>query len=120
MDVTCLRPFNVSDPYMFRSHRIGVMGNIMKCPRHSDIMAKTYDRTLAVANRQSEWLVANRILSAQVRLNGLSNFIRHDFCNEDSWDIIVPMLEKEIEIPKHWHGIHWLNEVHRTIRDNRG
>jgi glycosyltransferase involved in cell wall biosynthesis len=120
MDVTCLRPFNIPEPYLFRAHRIGVMGNIMKCPQGSGVMERAYQRALASAGRDSEWLLPNRILSTEVRESDLSHFVRSNFCNEDEWQLIVPMLEADFNVPKHWYGIHWLNEMHRTIRKNGG
>lgn len=120
MDVTCLRPFNIRDAYLFRSHRIGVMGNVMKSPRYSQVMGKAYKRTLAAIGRDAEWLFANRILSAEVRKGGLSRFVRKDVCNDDDWGIVSLMLEREIKVPAHWYGIHWINEMHRTMRDTGG
>ena len=121
MDITCLRPLDIRAPYLFRSHRIGVMGNLIKCPRHSAMMRRAYEETLARANRHAKWLYANRILTAQVRKSRLSRFIRHDICNEDSWTGAVQfMLDHDLQIPKAWYAIHWINEMNRTIRENRG
>ena len=121
MDVTCLRPLNIHAPYLFRSHRIGVMGNLIKCPRHSAMMRRAYEENLERANRRAKWLYANRILTSQVQKSRLSRFIRHDICNEDSWTGAVQfMLDNDLQIPKAWYAIHWINEMNRTIRENRG
>src|SRR5690242_14854394 len=32
MDMTCLKSLDFSEPYVFRSHRVGVVGNLVKCP----------------------------------------------------------------------------------------
>src|ERR1019366_5533337 len=118
MDVTCLKPFNIKAPYVFRSHRIGVMGNIIKCPPRSRLMARAYERTLESANADAEWLFANRILTSEIRKCGLATFVRRDFCNEDSWsNVIRLMLDRYIEPPTQWYAIHWINEVIRTLRD---
>lgn len=120
MDVTCLKPLNIKAPYVFRSHRIGVMGNLIKCPAHSRVMARTYERTLAKANTDAAWLFANRILTSEVKKCGLTDFVRRDICNEDSWTSVVRlMLEHDILIPTQWYAIHWINEVLRTLRGNQ-
>jgi glycosyltransferase involved in cell wall biosynthesis len=120
MDVTCLKPFNLRVPYVFRSHRIGVMGNVMKCPRHSHVMRRAFAETRALADENVEWLLPNRILSREVRKQGLWRFVRGDICNDDTWTAVSEMLERDIEVPKHWYGVHWINEVHRTIRRSGG
>jgi glycosyltransferase involved in cell wall biosynthesis len=121
MDVTCLKPFIFKEPYLFRSHPIGVMGNIMKAPRHSRLMKRAYEETLKVAGKNVDWLYANRILSREVRRSRLMRAVRSDICNEDSWTGLVgQMMEREIEVPDKWYAIHWLNEVNRTIRQNGG
>jgi glycosyltransferase involved in cell wall biosynthesis len=121
MDVTCLKPFTFKEPYLFRSHAIGVMGNIMKAPRHSRLMKRAYEETLKVAGRNVDWLYANKILSREVRRSRLMRTVRSDICNEDSWTGLVgQMMEREIEVPDKWYAIHWLNEVNRTIRQNGG
>lgn len=121
MDVTCLRPFIFHEPYLFRSNPIGVMGNIMKAPRHSRLMKRAYEETLKVAGNHVDWLFANRILSREVRRSRLTHAVRSDICNEDSWiRPIGQMMEREIEVPNHWYAIHWMNEVNRTMRQNGG
>ena len=65
MDVTCLRPFNFKTPYLFRTHRVGIVGNIMKCPRHSRVMCDTYEQVARNCNEQSEWLMPNRVLDRE-------------------------------------------------------
>ena len=121
MDVTCLKPFPSNTPYLFRSHRIGVVGNIMKCPRGSRLMGRTYEQTLRLANEDSAWLLPNQILSENVRRLGLSRYIRANFCNADSWpDVVQPFIEHDYAPPGEWFAIHWLNEVWRTLSQNGG
>jgi glycosyltransferase involved in cell wall biosynthesis len=121
MDVTCLRPFDITAPYVFRSHRIGIMGNLMKCPPRSHVMRRAYEKTSAIASKHAKWLYANRILSAEVLRSNLTSFIRNDICNEDSWIGAVHfMLEHDLQLPAAWYAIHWINEMGRTIRQNRG
>jgi glycosyltransferase involved in cell wall biosynthesis len=121
MDVTCLKPFPSDTPYLFRSHRIGVVGNIMKCPRGSRLMRETYEQTLRSANEDSAWLLPNQILAENVKRLGLSRYIRTNFCNPDSWpDVVQPFIENDYAPPGEWYAIHWLNEVWRTLSQNGG
>ncbi|HKV41923.1 MAG TPA: glycosyltransferase, partial [Blastocatellia bacterium] len=121
MDVTCLKPFPSDTPYLFRNHRIGVVGNIMKCPRGSKLMGLTYEQTQRVANEDSAWLLPNQILSENIKQLGLSRYIRAGFCNQDSWpDVIQPFIEHDYAPPSEWFAIHWLNEVWRTLSQDGG
>ena len=121
MDVTCLKPFTFKERYLFRAHPIGVMGNIMKAPRHSRLMKRAYEETLKVAGNNVDWLYANKILSREVRRSRLMRAVRSDICNQDSWiGPVGQMMEREFEFPDNWYAIHWLNEVNRTIRQSGG
>jgi len=121
MDVTCLRPFDFPDEYVFRTHRVGVVGNIMKCPRRSPLMKETYELVAREADANSPWLMSNRVLSRNVERSGLSRFIREDFCNADSWmEQVRPLLEGDPGLPPAWHAIHWMNEVWRTLEATGG
>ncbi|HYL98852.1 MAG TPA: glycosyltransferase, partial [Blastocatellia bacterium] len=121
MDVTCLKPFPADTPYLFRSHRIGVVGNIMKCPRGSRLMGQTFEQTLRLADEGSPWLLPNQILSENLKRLGLSKYIRGNFCNADSWpDVVLPFIENDYAPPADWFAIHWLNEVWRTLSQDAG
>jgi glycosyltransferase involved in cell wall biosynthesis len=121
MDITCLKPLDFSAEYLFRSHRVGVVGNLMKCPRGSRLMLETYEETARTASPDSPWLMTNRVLSANVNRLGLSGFVRTDICNQDSWLQVVKLLiEKPVRIPDAWYAIHWVNEFWRTITESNG
>jgi glycosyltransferase involved in cell wall biosynthesis len=121
MDVTCLKPFNFKGDYLFRSHRVGVVGNIMKCPPGSPLMKMTYDQVKQEANEESPWLMPNRVLSRNIGRLKLERFIQHNICNEDKWgEIILPFIETDLPIPEQWFGIHWINEMWRTLQEDAG
>lgn len=121
LDVTCLRPFPDSPEYLFRTHRIGVVGNIMRCPKGSRLMGLTFDETLKYADENAEWLLPNRLLTKNIRNLGLDSFIKSDFCNDDSWhDFVLPMIEGNPVLPNSWHAIHWINEMWRTLERQDG
>jgi glycosyltransferase involved in cell wall biosynthesis len=121
MDVTCLQPLNFPEAYVLRSHRVGVVGNILKCPRRSELMRETFDAVLREATPNSPWLMSNRVLSQTVERLGLTEFVRDDLCNCDSWsEFIRPFIESDQAVPSTWYAIHWMNEVWRTLESTGG
>jgi glycosyltransferase involved in cell wall biosynthesis len=121
MDVTCLRPFDFEAPYLFRSHRVGCVGSIMKAPRGCQLMAKAYEATAAIANEDTLWLDPLRILSQLVQSEGLEGYVRDDIANPDMWsEFIRPLTERYIAPPEHWSAIHWMNEFFRTLNRSDG
>jgi glycosyltransferase involved in cell wall biosynthesis len=121
MDVTCLQPFNFDEEFVFRTHRVGVVGNIMKCPKNSRLMRDTYEETAAIANERCAWLAPNRILAKNVERLGLQHYVKSDICNPDSWmNFIRPMIERLTPIPENWYAIHWINEFWRVLSVDGG
>jgi len=121
MDVTCLRRFDFEEPYLFRGHRIGVVGNVMKVPARSALMKRSFEETDAVSDENVAFLTPNRILAKNVALLGLENYIRSDFSNTDQWfGGVAPFVEGFAEIPDHWYCIHWTNEAWRALQGTNG
>ncbi len=121
MDVTCLRPFDFDTPYVFRAHRVGVVGNIIKCPRGSRLMETLYEQVVARLDRKSDWLMTNRMLSERVRRLRLTRYVRKGIWNEEKWtDVIQPLALGSEPIPPEWYAIHWINEFWRTLRESGG
>jgi Glycosyltransferase sugar-binding region containing DXD motif len=119
MDITCLKPLDFSEPYVFRSHRLGVVGNLMKCPRGSPVMRLTFER--AQQQLHSGWHFGNRALSEAVLELGLGCYIRSDICNADFWlDVVRPFIEGHQPIPRELYVIHWINEFWRTVKQSGG
>ena len=116
MDVTCLRPFDFADDYVFRPHRIGVVGSILKCPKGSRLMRDVYDETLSTVDAQSDYLAPNRILTKHVEQAGLASSIVENISNPDHWmEYIRPLIEGRGAISDEWYAIHWINEMWRTL-----
>lgn len=121
MDVTCLRPFDFKEPYVFRAHRIGCVGSILKAPKGSRLMARAYEQTAEIANENTPWLEPLRILSHLVAEEGLKHYIRSDIANPDMWsEYIRPLIEDYRYPPEEWYAIHWLNEFFRTLSNDGG
>ena len=121
MDVTCIRPFEFDTAYVFRTHRIGVVGNIMKCQARSELMRLTLDMASQHAGEDMEWLLSNRLLSANVERLNLTQYIRPHLCNRDDWlNVVRPLVETCPPIPAHWYAIHWVSEFWKTIERDGG
>ena len=112
MDLTCLRPFDFREPYVFRAHPIGLMGNLIKVPPASELMRLTYEHANKVANEDISWLTLNKILCKYAQLLQLTPYIRKDIINEGSLaDAITGFAGSRYRAPPpNWYGIHWGNE----------
>ena len=114
LDVACLKPLSeVTDPYWFRFHGVlSVVGNIMKVPAKSELMAKSFERAFAEHNgQQKDWHHAIRILCFYIELFDLSKYIHFDECNLDRLDRVTPLILDTVQYPEHWRFIHWMNSV---------
>ena len=114
MDVTCLKPLDFTEEYVFRTHHsLPLVGNIMKCPKNSMLMKKCFEEASAqVDENNRDWHLPIQILVDNVQLFELSNYIK-DFSNADSWNLIRKLLKQKTILPKKWYVIHWVNEEWR-------
>lgn len=115
MDVTCLKPLNISEPYFFREHLIlDVIGNVLKCPKGSDLMKRTYEEVKTTCDENTvDWLLPNKILNRHILELGLIHFKRTGVSNIDEWNETMEYIRKKSEIPAAWLVIHWTNEEFR-------
>lgn len=115
MDVTALQPLPFAERYFFRSHHdLKVVGNVMKCPKGSELMKLSYDEAMANVNEQNtDWLKPIAILNKHIAELHLEKFIQHNKSNEDKWNITSKFIWGEEELPTEWTFIHWQNEEWR-------
>lgn len=114
MDVTCLKPLNFVEPYVFRTHnKLELVGNLMKCPKNSTLMRICYERASTEINAENtDWHKPINILVGEVNNQHLENCI-NEISNPDSWRLIRKLLIKKTSIPNKWYAIHWVNEEWR-------
>jgi len=119
MDVTCLKPLDFKEEYVFRSHHsLPLVGNIMKCPQGSELMKKCYDEAIEKVNADNrDWHLPIQILVDNVRAMGLESYVRN-ISNEDSWNVVRKMLAGNVNVPSDWYVIHWVNEEWRRNKIN--
>jgi hypothetical protein len=110
MDVTCLKPFDFDQEYVFRKHHdFAVVGNMMKCPPGAMAMKDAYNVASGTVNSENrDWHLPVKILNDQISLHNLNGFTR-DFSNADRWPLIRKMIAGKLQIPEEWHAIHWVN-----------
>lgn len=114
MDVTCLKPLDFEDDYVFRSHHsLPLVGNVMKCPKDSPLMEKCYNEAVSkVDENNRDWHLPIQILVDNVIEMGLRGHVK-TFSNEDSWNVVRKMLYRNVPVPSNWSVIHWVNEEWR-------
>lgn len=114
MDVTCLKPLDFEDDYVFRSHHsLPLVGNVMKCPKDSPLMEKCYNEAVSkVDENNRDWHLPIQILVDNVIEMGLKGHVK-TFSNEDSWNVVRKMLYRNVPVPSNWSVIHWVNEEWR-------
>jgi MoaA/NifB/PqqE/SkfB family radical SAM enzyme len=115
MDVTCLKPLNIEAPYYFRDHlTLDVIGNVMKCPKGSELMKRTYEEVKSTCNENTlDWLLPNKILSKHINQLNLMKYKTVGVSNLDDWNETVKFIRSNRPFPKNWAVIHWSNEEWR-------
>jgi mannosyltransferase OCH1-like enzyme len=121
MDVVCLKYFNFTEPYVFRTHHdFQVVGNIMKCGKNSEIMRLCYEKaSQQVDENNTDWNLPIRILNETIKDLHLINYI-HNISNPDSWWYVRKLLlYRKCKISQHWYALHLINEEWRHNRINK-
>lgn len=114
MDVTCLKPLDFEEEYVFRTHHsLPMVGNIMKCPPNSKLMQKCFEEAVKKVDQNNrDWHLPIQILVDKVYALKLDKYIKN-FSNQDSWNVIRKFLKKSEPVPENWYVIHWVNEEWR-------
>ena len=116
MDITCLKAFDFEQDYVFRAHHeLDVVGNVLKCPKGSDLMKAAYEEAIeAVTADNTDWHKPIEILNKYIRQYELSGFVRGDLSYADDWRIISKFIKARKGSNNDYYFIHWLNEEWRA------
>ena len=116
MDVTCLQPFDIKEPYFFRSHHeLNVVGNVMKCPPKSELMRLCFEEAFTtVDSDKTDWHKPIVILNKYVKQLGLENYVHSGCGNPDVWQVVEEYIYSDTEPRESYLFIHWMNEEWRT------
>jgi hypothetical protein len=117
MDITCLAPLP-NTPYFFRAHHsLKLVGNLMHCPKASELMRYCYTRAKAeIDSENTDWHRPIQILIDGVEQFALENHITAGVGNMDHWGETRKFVFQQTRIPSQWIFLHWQNEEWR----NRG
>ncbi|MFN8321364.1 MAG: glycosyltransferase [Chitinophagales bacterium] len=121
MDVTCLKPLDFEQPYFFRNHHdLKVVGNVMKCPKNSQLMKLCYEEAMDTVNEHNtDWHKPINILNENISRLHLEKYIQYAVSNEDRWDVTSRYIWHEDPLPDEWFFIHWQNEEWRMKNVSR-
>jgi glycosyltransferase involved in cell wall biosynthesis len=120
MDILCLRPFDFEQPYVFRSHRLGAVMNVIKCPPGSRLMGELAEEMIGRVSGESQWFDFTLAFIEGIRRQDLQKFVRDDLMPPDLWESVQPFIEENAEFNPSWFGLHWLNELWSTLRKTGG
>lgn len=75
LDVTCLKPFDFQSEYVFRPHAQGVVANMIKAPKHSELARQYLAHTKTIDANNQDWTKSFRGLIKIITSLGLAQFI---------------------------------------------
>jgi len=78
MDVTCLRPFDMTSEFVLRPHDRLVVANIIKCPARCDLAKMYLEGASRIDASNADWERSFAGLADGVRALGLERFIVDD------------------------------------------
>ena len=121
MDVTCLEPLDIKEPYFFRSHHeLNVVGNVMKCPPKSELMRLCFEEAVTtVDGDNTDWHKPIVILNKYVNQLGLQSYVHSGCGNPDVWSVVEEYIYSDTEPRESYLFIHWMNEEWRTKKINK-
>jgi hypothetical protein len=112
MDITCLKPLEFCQPYVFRRHvYASVVGNLLKVPPRSKLMLDCYEWTREhVKADNTDWLKPVRILGTNIFTLHLQNYIVHTRHFTSDCDDPVRFATTAASLDPDLYAIHWCNE----------
>jgi len=116
MDITCFKFLDFEKPYFFREHHeLKVVGNVMKCPKGSELMKRCYDEAIEQVTEQNrDWHKPIEILNTGISDLDLEQYIHHDICYPDRWPVVKKFIRKRSILNEDYYFIHWMNEEWRS------
>lgn len=117
MDITCLQKFEIAQDYFFRfHHKVGAVGNFMKCPKNSLLMKWCYEQASEKIDENNlDWMLPIHILNDGIKKYNLTTYIQK-ISNNDSFPEVAKLLSSNKNIPSEWKIIHWMNEEFRRLK----
>ncbi|MEO9964297.1 MAG: glycosyltransferase [Reichenbachiella sp.] len=116
MDVTCIKPFNIDQPYMFPTdHSFMVTGKILKALKKSQLMLDCYTESIQVIDENNDdWGRPISILIENVKKLNLEKYALNGFINHDSFVYVDLYRNYNLNLPANIHSFHWCHELWRS------
>jgi len=116
MDLTCLAPLPTGKDYHFRYHKkAGVVGNYIKCPAKSKLMAWSFEEASKTMHADNlNWMLPIEILNEGIRKFEIDHHILR-LTNDDSFPEVAGYLKPGKTISSDWSIMHWMNEEYRRL-----
>lgn len=107
LDVTCLKPIDFEDEYVFRPHNMGVVMNFVKCPPLSRFAQYYIDYTNSINANKNDWCGSFSGLIEGVKLYRLERHIKApEILGMDGREWWKPLLQKNM-VPRSQYIVHW-------------
>jgi len=109
LDVTCLKPIDFEEEYVFRPHNLGVVMNFVKCPPRSQFAQHYIDYTNSVDVNKNDWCGSFAGLIEGIKRYNLEPYIKTpEVLGMDEREWWKPLLQKN-HPPRSEYIIHWCN-----------
>ena len=120
LDVTCLKSFHdLTGDYFLRPHEKGVVGNIIKAPKHSELARRYVEHTKTIDENNRIWEKSFMGLNKIVSDLGLEKYILpKEVLGDDSSEYWEKFLKAGNTPNKHLHAIHWCNAMQKDSEEN--
>lgn len=109
LDVTCLKSFNdLTGDYVLRPHEKGVVGNIIKAPKHSELARRYVEHTKTIDENNLIWEKSFIGLNQIVSDLGLEKYILpKEILGDDSDAYYKPFLKANNKPNDELCAVHW-------------
>jgi hypothetical protein len=112
MDVTCLKPFKIDEPYLFVSHpKQPTVQNIVKSPKEAEVMHEIYEELATrVDENNVKWNLPIEISARHIKEKGLLKYRNNSFSNDDIQHDIWQYYVGNKSFREDWYAFHWCNQ----------
>lgn len=119
LDVTCLKPFDFPDEYVLRPHEKGVVGNIIRAPKHSELAKRYVEHTKTIDENNRIWEASFMGLNKIVAELDLSKHIQpKEVLGDDSEAYWKAFMKTGSTLPTELKAIHWCHAMQFKCEPN--
>jgi hypothetical protein len=118
MDVTCLKPFDLQQPYLFpKDNNFPFTGKVLKSKAKSQLMLDCYMESIEKVDKfNTDWGKPIRILINNVKKYNLIKYVVPEFINYDSFIFVDLYRHYDLKMPTQFYAFHWSHELWRSYK----